>query len=290
MRTSKAAELQLGGRPSARVGCSVRTPELSGKLQLDRVRTAKGTANCSVFEPAARMYRSNALIAGLEPENLNWLSGRLRPVAANRGEVLQRSGEDVDFVYFPTDAVIALGSETVAGETVNLSLLGREGALGVFEACGSGRSYTRATVLVPGIIWSLQAAAYRELFLASSNLRRAIHVYVEILLAEARQSGVCNALHSVENRLARILLELRDKAARDHLPLTQEAMSQLLGVQRTTVAATISALQKRGLIKSGRGVEILDGDALGEASCSCRETLAFLCADLQSTDVSVCEA
>lgn len=236
------------------------------------------------------MPKSNVLLARLEPECFALIERRLKPVELERGDVVQRSGEDIVDVLFPLDAVLALGSETIDGESVNVTLLGREGALGVFEACGSRRSYTRAVVQVPGRALSLPASAYRELFAQSPNLRRSIHMYVEVLLAEGRQSTACNALHSVENRLARILLDMRDKARRDHLPVTQEALSQLLGVQRTTIAASISSLQKRRVIKSGRGVEVLDADGLADSACSCRDTLAFLCSDIQSAADTVCEA
>ncbi|MFN3515403.1 MAG: hypothetical protein ACK41C_20335 [Phenylobacterium sp.] len=63
-----------------------------------------------------------------------------------------------------------------------------------------------------------------------------------------------------------------------------------LGVQRTTIAASISSLQKRRVIKSGRGVEVLDADGLADSACSCRDTLAFLCSDIQSAADTVCEA
>lgn len=187
--------------------------------------------------------------------------------------------------------MLALGLETVAGESVNVTLLGREGALGVFEACGSRQSYTRATAWVAGTVWRLPASVYRELFGNSSSLRREIHKYVEILLAESRQNVACNALHTVENRLARALLDVKDRSGDLRLPVTQDAISQLLGVQRTTVAASVSALQRQGLIRSGRGIiEILDLDGLKAATCSCRETLAYVRDDIQSRTADACEA
>ncbi|MBJ7410671.1 MAG: Crp/Fnr family transcriptional regulator [Phenylobacterium sp.] len=262
---------------------------LSGRLQPTRVAQAKGTALFALRQPPA-MPKSNALLARLEPECFAQVERRLKPLQLERGDVVQRPGEDVQDVLFPLDAVLALGSETIDGESVNVTLLGREGALCVFEACGSRRSYTRAVVQVPGRALTLTASAYRDLFSQSANLRRSIHMYVEVLLAEGRQSTACNALHSVENRLARILLDMRDKARRDHLPVTQEALAQLLGVQRTTIAASVSALQKRRVIKSGRGVEVLDAEGLADAACSCRDTLAFLSADIQSVAETVCEA
>jgi len=132
------------------------------------------------------MPKANALLSQIESSVWGEVQNRLTPVQLERGQVLQRPGEDLGSVYFPTSAVLALGLETLAGESVNVTLLGREGGLGVFEACGSRQSYTRATAWVAGTVWRLPASAYREMFANSSVLRREIHKYVEILLAERR--------------------------------------------------------------------------------------------------------
>ena len=137
----------------------------------------------------------------------------------------------------------------------------------------------------------MPASAYRELFANSTELRREVHKYMEMLLAESRQNVACNALHTVENRLARCLLDVSDRTKSRRLPITQDAISQLLGVQRTTIAASVSGLQRQGLIRSGRGsIEIRDMEGLQEATCSCRESLAYVRQDIQSRTVDVCEA
>jgi CRP-like cAMP-binding protein len=237
------------------------------------------------------MPTSNAILACLPPGA--WASVKdscvLLDLAKDR--IIQRLGEGVTYVHFPATAVIALGAETVAGETVNVTLLGREGALGVFEACGSRHSYVQATVQIGGSAWRMPAPVYRRLFGECSELRQAIHKYVEVLMVEARQAVACNALHSVENRLARTLLEISEKSQALDLPITQYALSQLLGVQRTTVAASISGLQRQGLIRSGRrGLVIVKPKGLEAAACACRETVAFTRKDIQSRTEETCDA
>lgn len=236
------------------------------------------------------MPRRNALIASVEPEIWKAYADRFTPVTLERGDNLQRPGEAIDQVQFPTSAVIVLGVETVAGESVNVALLGSEGAVGVYEACGTRQVHYRATVQFAGQAWQTPAATYRSLYEASSALRTAIHKYVEVLMMEARQFVACNALHSVENRLARTLLDAVDKAQSADLPITQESLAQLLGVQRTTVAAVVSSLQRTGSIRSGRrGLVVVDTNRLMASACSCRASLSFARADIQSRDVSVCE-
>jgi CRP-like cAMP-binding protein len=238
------------------------------------------------------MPRRNALIASIEPDVWAEYEGHFTSVDLAKGATLQQPGEEVEQVQFPTTAVIVLGIETVAGESVNVALLGHEGAVGVFEACGSRMIYSLATVQFGGILFQTPAATYRALYDSSTSLRTAIHKYVEILTVEARQYVACNALHGVENRLARTLLDAADKFGSTRLPITQVALAQLLGVQRTTVAAAISGLQRSGQIRSGRGggLEILDVPRLEVSACSCRESLAFARRDIQSRDVDSCEA
>jgi len=237
------------------------------------------------------MPRSNALIASIEPEVWEEYQERFTPLDIDRGATLHQPGEHVDRVQFPTTAVVALGVETVAGESVNVALLGKEGAVGVFEACGSRQIYSRATIQFGGIVWQTSAATYRGLYNSSGTLRTAIHKYVEVLTVESRQSVACNALHSVENRLARTLLDAADKFGSAKLPITQVSLAHLLGVQRTTVATAISALQRSGQIRTGRtgGIEILESGRLSASACSCRESLAFARQDIQSRAVLACD-
>ena len=237
------------------------------------------------------MPRRNALIASIEPELWAQFQDRFTPFEFGGGRDLQRPGDDVDLVQFPTTAVICLGVETLAGESVKVALLGPEGAVGVFEACGSRKIYHRATVQFAGVVWQSSAATYRALYEASPSLRTAVHKYIETLLVEARQNVACNALHAVEHRLARTLLEACDKSGSVKLPITQVSLAQLLGVQRTTVAAAMSALQRGGAIRTDRGggLEVLDYARLEAAACSCRESLAFARNDIRSRSVEICD-
>lgn len=238
------------------------------------------------------MPRSNALIGSIEPDVWAAFGDKFTAIELERGAMLHQPGELVEKVQFPTSAVVVLGVETVAGESVNVALLGQEGAVGVFEACGSRQVYSKATVQFRGVLWQTSASHYRALYDRSSALRTAIHKYIETLMVEARQNVACNALHSVENRLARTLLDAADKFGSTQLPITQIALAQLLGVQRTTVAAAISGFHRAGHLRSGRAgaLEILDPKRLEEVACSCRESLAFARQDIQSRSIPSCDA
>jgi CRP-like cAMP-binding protein len=216
---------------------------------------------------------------------------RLRRVQLGRGEQLLSPGETVAKVHFPEGALIGLISLMPAGDAVQTATVGWDGALGVFEACGTRQSAFQAEVQVEGPAWAMAADDYRRMYEASEALRTAVHKYVEILLTEARQFVACNALHSVEARLSRSVLEALERSRDGRaLPATQEVLAQMLGVQRTTVTAAISQLQAAGAVRSSRGViEVVDEAALEAAACCCRETLRDARAEIYAADDKVCD-
>ena len=113
-------------------------------------------------------------------------------------------------------------------------------------------------------------------------MQRAVHQLTELLLAESRQAIACHALHIVEQRFCRWVLECRDLACTgDSLSLTQEFLAAMLCVQRTTVSAVANQAQADGLIRYHRGsLDITDGDGLERRACECRRSLVHLRAAL----------
>ncbi len=234
--------------------------------------------------------QSNLLLAGIEPSVWRDFERRFRRIEIRPEQVLQRQGATVDRVYFPETALVALVSAMPAGESILVAMVGRDGALGAFEACGSRSSSFHAEGLLAGSALWVASEHYRELFEASEALRTNVHKYVEVLLAEARQFVACNASHPVNARLSRSILEALDRSCEDRmLPTTQDTMAQMLGVQRTTVTAALAELQTAGILRTRRGaVEILDRPALESRACSCWETIRAARAEIYGTNASVC--
>jgi CRP-like cAMP-binding protein len=235
---------------------------------------------------------TNVLLRALEPFVRTRFSHGLETFDLRRAKVLHDQGEAVEWVYFPRTALVAILSETLDGECVESAMVGWDGAVGAFEACGSRQSFSKAVVQIPGQAIRVRAVVYREMFDHSRSLRTAMHKYMEVLLAEARQLAACNALHMVEGRLSRSILDTFDRSLLGQvLPLTQESLAQKLGAQRTTIAACISKLQRDGLIRSGRGaIEILDAAGLERSACSCRKSIEFARHEIQSSGAQACEA
>jgi CRP-like cAMP-binding protein len=239
----------------------------------------------------AMTKQGNWLLKCLEPAVRARFEPRMRQVELKRGEVLQHPGDAVEKVYFPEGALIGLISAMPAGDAVQTATVGWDGALGVFEACGTRQSAFLAEVQVEGSAWTMSAEDYRRMYATSDELRTAVHKYVEVLLTEARQFVACNALHSVEARLSRSVLEALERSRDgDALPATQEALAQMLGVQRTTVTAAIAQLQAAGALRSTRGViEVLEPQALEDAACCCRDILRTARAEIYASGETACD-
>ncbi|GGD84516.1 cyclic nucleotide-binding protein [Tsuneonella deserti] len=224
----------------------------------------------------------NALLAELEPSTRARFLPHFQRAELRRGDVLHSDGQPTEWVYFPLTGLVAILTQTIAGESVQTGMVGCNGGVGVLEAFGSGRFRSRGEVQIPGTAVRLGVARYREMLHSSPGLERAVERHLEMLVTEARQLMACNALHPIEGRLSRSILDALDRSCLDKvLPLTQEALAQMLGAQRTTVSSCLARLQREGLIRSSRGaIEVLDVPRLERIACDCRESLAIAKADI----------
>ena len=217
----------------------------------------------------------NRLLAALEPEELGRLAPYLEPVELRRGAVLHEPPGELAEVWFPEGCVISVVVVVRDGGLAEGAVIGREGAAGLVDALGSRRASARCLVQVPGPALRLELDRLATAHEASPLLRRLLAWYVQAFLAEVMVSAACHALHAAAARLARWLLLVRDRAGGEAaLPLTQEFLALMLGLQRTTVTETASALQRAGLIAYRRGlVEIHDRPGLEAAACGCYRTV-----------------
>jgi CRP-like cAMP-binding protein len=160
------------------------------------------------------------------------------------------------------------------GKGIETATIGREGAVNVMSGFGSRRSPSRAVMQVAGDASRIASAKFKTAVENSATLRDLVVHYNDVQVALVQQTAGCNALHDVEKRLCRWLLQTRDRCDSDLVPLTQEFLSEMLGVQRTSVTAIASTLQTAGLIKYRRGrIEIIDRDGLQNKSCECYESV-----------------
>jgi CRP-like cAMP-binding protein len=234
----------------------------------------------------------NALLRSLEGDALEQITPKPRLVEIERGDVLIGHSQDIESVYFPVSGLVGILAETPDGEAVDSALVGLEGAVGIFEACGSRHFIGEAVVHVPGRAVRMAAQAYRQLFDRSPALRTAVHRYVEQCINETRQSLLCTTMHDMDARLGRLILEAIEKArVGDTLPLTQGTMARILGAQRSTVSEALAKLERDGVLTRGRAaLRIDDVAALEATACSCRTAIRISNDAIWSSDEPSCEA
>ena len=216
----------------------------------------------------------NRLLAALSPADFALLASDLREVRHKQGVLLQEAGEPIKNVYFPRTGMISLLAVMQAGVAVETATVGREGAVGIMAGLGGRTAVGRAVVQVAGISSQISASRFLEAADASAGIRELIGRYNDVHMALVHQSVGCNALHPVTARLCRWLLQTRDRSDSDILSLTHEFLSEMLGVQRTTVTSLARTLQELGLIRYRRGkIEIVDRLGLESKACECYQVV-----------------
>lgn len=217
---------------------------------------------------------SNQLLQMLDAADLDLLRPHLATVEMVRKSVLCEAGAALRYVYFPHGGSVSITVGLSEGQMIEVAMLGRDSVVGGGAALAGGIAPTDAVVLFPGTASVLEIAAFRTVAAASAPFRQLMVRHEQALLAHAQQSLLCNTLHPVEARLARWLLRARDLSDSEILPLTQEALAQMLGVRRNAVSLVAHALQRAGIIHYSRGqIEILDLRALETTSCDCHSAV-----------------
>jgi CRP-like cAMP-binding protein len=218
---------------------------------------------------------NNAFLLNLTDGAFALLAEQLTSVDLPLSAHIQNADVKCDWVYFPVASLLSMIAVGRPGESVETSMVGLEGAAGLMEACGSRISGVNCIVQVDGAAWRAPASACRAMLRTSPSFAETAWRSAELQVAESRQSGLCHALHPIEHRLARWLLETSERCGgRNPLPMTQEFLGAMLGVQRTTVTELARKLQDQGAVRYSRGkLTILDAAKLENATCGCRKAM-----------------
>ena len=216
----------------------------------------------------------NKLLASLPRSDFNALVEHFTDVSLAQGAVIFEVGDEVDHVYFPHNGMFSLLTVMRDGKAIETATVGREGTIGAMAGLGLYTSLVRTIVQLPTTATKISSPQFRKAAAANEAIRNLCIHYNEVLLAQARITAACNALHQVEARFCRWLLQSADRAGSDTVTLTQELLAEMLGVRRTTVTAIARSLQGLGVIRYTRGrIEISDRERLKKLACECYEVL-----------------
>lgn len=212
----------------------------------------------------------NLLLNQIGQADLRRLDPHLKIATFEQHSVLFEAGQKIKHVYFPAGGVVSLVVSLSSGEMVEAAMIGADGVVGVSAALDGRVSVNLGIVQLAGDIVVCDVDALKSVALESPKLLSLLVRHEQTLYAQAQQSAACFAVHHVEARLCRWLLRARDLSQSDKLLFTQEYLSEMLGVRRTSVTVVAHTLQAAGLIKYSRGkIQILDAKALQENACEC---------------------
>ena len=214
----------------------------------------------------------NHILLSLPAEEYSRIVACSSPVKLQQHSVIHEAGAPIDHVYFLDSGMVSLLTAGRDGRAIETAVVGREGLVGSKVVLGSFQPNGQAMVQLSGQGLKTTTAQFLRCYRELPTLFDLVNRQVGLLLFQAEQNALCHALHSIEARFCRWVLQASDRLDSNMLELTQEACSQNLGVQRTSVSMVAHSLQLAGYIRTRRGkIEILDRARLEGSACECYE-------------------
>ena len=213
------------------------------------------------------------MLASLSHEDFQLLIPHLSSVQLAQGAVLAEPGVDVDHAYFPLSGAVSLLVVMRDGKAIETGTVGREGVVGAMSGIGPCKWQVRAIAQLPMFAGKIASTEFRKAVSSSKAIADLCLRSNEGLLTQARIAAACNAVHRLEARFCRWLLQTRDAAESDTIMVTHDFLAQILGVRRTSVTEVANTIQAMGAIICSRGViKIIDLEVVKALSCECYET------------------
>lgn len=215
----------------------------------------------------AKLSKGNLLLSALGSD----LPGSwVREVRLRARQVLCEQGEPLDTVYFLHGGVVSKLAIFQDGTEIECVLVGREGAVGAIAALGLRSGMTRDVCHMEVAASAVDADQFRWAVQNSSHMSELIHGYCAWKMSCAIRNGACNALHPIEQRLAKWILTCCDVLDQSEISLSQEVFAKMLGAQRSSVNIILQRFRSEGLIKLGRSrLMLVDRQRLIRRSCEC---------------------
>lgn len=212
----------------------------------------------------------NNILSSLSKKDAELLIPHLNLIHLEQRDVLYEVGEVITDLYFMENGVASVIATMAEGSSIEVGMIGFEGAVGMSALLGENISNQHVVIQMPGKAYKISVSKCKAAFEQSPSIRKTLLRFVDSFLNLSAQTAACNRLHLVEQRCARWLLMSSDRTQTNHLPLTQEYLSAMIGVRRSGVSEAASQLQRSGLINYNQGnITILDRSGLEKSSCEC---------------------
>jgi CRP-like cAMP-binding protein len=213
----------------------------------------------------------NQILATLPRAELDRLQPALEHVQLTPRMIAYDPLTPIQHVYFVESGVISIVSIMRDRSAIETATIGCEGMIGLPVFLGVDAVPEQAFVqVVPGDAYRMAADRFTALAPQLPALSQYLNRFAVCLFTLAAQCSGCNRVHTMEQRCARWLLMVHDRMRGDDFVLTQDFLSQMLGVRRATVSETMSELQSAGFVSYTRGrITVINRRGLEETSCEC---------------------
>ncbi len=214
--------------------------------------------------------KQNHLLDALPAADYAHLLPDLELIPMPLGWAVYEPGGQMGYLYFPTTSLVSLLYVMESGASAEIAITGNEGLVGIALFMGGESTPSRAVVQSAGHGYRLKASILKTEFALGGNLQHLALRYTQALITQMSQTAVCNRHHSVDQQLCRWLLLSLDRLQGNELRMTQELISNMLGVRREGVTEAAGHLQAAGLIHYSRGkITVLDRPKLEQRVCEC---------------------
>ncbi len=218
--------------------------------------------------------RRNTILGALPPAEYARLLPRLEHVDLPRAIVLEEEHQEIANVYFPIEGVASIVAVGENGESVDTSMIGREGMTGLAVFLGTGQMPVRTMVQVPMRGYRMTADDLRNELERGGMLVNLLQRYTQVVMVSMAQLILCNRSHRLDQRAARWLLQVDERVDEAPFDVTQEFLAEMIGTQRPSISLAVSQFKDEGLISYSRGrITIIDRDGLLKRSCACIGTM-----------------
>ena len=212
----------------------------------------------------------NHLLAALSTNTRTRLLPHLEPILLSQGKIIHEIGESLQYVFFPTNSIIAHLALLESGDSTEVYMVGNEGVVGIEAFMGGNAIPMQAIVRSSGYAYRLPIRQFNDECNKYGEMLTLLLRYTQALITQTAQTVMCNRHHTIEQQLSRTLLQALDRLSGNELTVTQETIAHLLGVRRESVTEAAGKMKQAGLIDYHRGkIRILDRSGLEQQCCEC---------------------
>lgn len=220
----------------------------------------------------------NVILAAVTSDEYERLLPSLEAVTLPLGASLYRSGDVIEHVYFPGKALVSLVTHMKDGVAIEVGVIGKDGIVGIPVLLGDDIACEEAIVQIAGSAMRMRSTVLKQMLQRRhSTLLNLLLLYTRALMKQVVQTAACNRHHNEVERLSRWLLMCSDRVESHELLLTQDFISDVLGIRRASVTNAASNLQRQGLVRYSPGsIRILNRKRLEECACECYRVVAVI--------------